>query len=315
MKKILASDTALKIISVITAIIIWAYISIVMNPSIEVAVRDLPIQFVGAEVLESKGLAVVSESESAISVKIKGNRKKMGSYDMKTIIVKADESIISNEGTYSVPVEVIVPFENQGISSQSAYTVDVKVEKIATKSIDIDIETKGKLKEDYASGEISVNPKQVTISGPESLVGKIDKAFAELSFSGEEVDIDKKLQVKYKGEDGKEILSNEAILERVKASVSEVDIHCPVLKIRRVKIKANFGFEKLPDDLKYEIEPNELYLYGDNSFETMINEISTEVIPLNKLIDNEKIKVKLSIPSGVKVIDNVTEAEISIEKK
>ena len=127
MKKFLASDNALKAVSVLIAIVIWMYITIVMNPTIEVTVRDLPIQFVGQEELASRGLAVISESVTTVNVKIKGNRKKMGNNDMKSIIVRADESVITSEGTQAVPIEVIVPFESQGISSQSHYSVDVKV--------------------------------------------------------------------------------------------------------------------------------------------------------------------------------------------
>ena len=92
MKKLLASDGALKIISVLIAIGIWVYIALVMNPAIEVTVRDLPIQFIGGESLNSRGLAVISESATTVNVKIKVSLKKMGNNDNKTIISKADIS-------------------------------------------------------------------------------------------------------------------------------------------------------------------------------------------------------------------------------
>ena len=99
MKKILSSDNSLKVISVLIAMCIWIYISLVMDPAIEVTVRDLPIQFVGQESLNNRGLAVISESATTVTVKVKGSRKKMGNNDMKTIIVKADVSNIDKEGT------------------------------------------------------------------------------------------------------------------------------------------------------------------------------------------------------------------------
>ena len=136
MKKLLASDGALKIISVLIAIGIWVYIALVMNPAIEVTVRDLPIQFIGGESLNSKGLAVISESATTVTVKIKGSRKKMGNNDMKTIIAKADISSITETGETNIPIEIVIPFENQGVSSQSEYSVNVKVEKSAEKWAD-----------------------------------------------------------------------------------------------------------------------------------------------------------------------------------
>ena len=49
MKKMFASDNVLKVISIFIAIVIWIYIAIVMDPAIEITVRDLPIQFIGQE--------------------------------------------------------------------------------------------------------------------------------------------------------------------------------------------------------------------------------------------------------------------------
>ena len=44
-----------------------------------------------------------------------------------------------------------------------------------------------------------------------------------------------------------------------------------------------------------------------------MNEINTEEIPLDKLNDNKKIKVKLKIPNGIKVYNGISETEISLE--
>lgn len=59
MKKAFVNDNVLKGISVVVAIVIWLYIIIVLDPAVEVNVRDLPIQFVGEEQLNANGLSVV----------------------------------------------------------------------------------------------------------------------------------------------------------------------------------------------------------------------------------------------------------------
>ena len=315
MKKILASDNALKALSVLIAIFIWIYIAIVMDPSIEVTVRDLPIQFVGQEDLASRGLAVISESATTINVKVKGNRKKMGNNDMKTIIVKADESTITQAGTQSIPIEVIVPFENQGISSQSKYSVDVKVEELVKESLDIEVMRGGTLAQDYAAGNIGIEPEKVEINGPKSAVEKIGKAVVRLAFNGEDVDIDTELPIEYLGADGKEISSLDVILTRISSSVDKVKVHCPVLKTRKVDVKANFGFQTLPDDFSYKTEPSSVYIYSDSHDVSKITEITTEEISLDKLMDNRKVKVKLNIPDDVKIINDIFEVEISLENK
>ena len=314
MKKLLASDGALKIISVLIAIGIWVYIALVMNPAIEVTVRDLPIQFIGGESLNSKGLAVISESATTVTVKIKGSRKKMGNNDMKPIIAKADISSITETGETNIPIEIVIPFENQGVSSQSEYSVNVKVEKSAEKTLDIEVSTIGTLAPDYMPGDIVCDPKKVTLSGPKSAVDKISKAEAVLNYNNEDVDIDTSAQIVFYGADNKEISMLDALMGRISISVDNVNIHCPVLKMHKAEVKAEFGRQELPENFSYKTDPFEVYVFGDENVSSKINEIKTEQIPLDKLLDNGKVKVKLIIPNGVKIFHDISEVEISIEK-
>lgn len=314
MKKLLASDGALKIISVLIAIGIWVYIALVMNPAIEVTVRDLPIQFIGGESLNSRGLAVISESATTVTVKIKGSRKKMGNNDMKTIIAKADISSITETGETNIPIEIVIPFENQGVSSQSEYSVNVKVEKSAEKTLDIEVSTIGTLAPDYMPCDIVCDPKKVTLSGPKSAVDKISKAEAVLNYNNEDVDIDTSAQIVFYGADNKEISMLDALMGRISISVDNVNIHCPVLKMHKAEVKAEFGRQELPENFSYKTDPFEVYVFGDENVSSKINEIKTEQIPLDKLLDNGKVKVKLIIPNGVKIFHDISEVEISIEK-
>lgn len=315
MKKFLESDNSLKVLSVLIAICIWIYIAIVMDPPLEVTVRDLPIQFIGQESLNAKDLAVISESDTSVTIKVKGSRKKMGNYDMKTIIAKTDVSTVYQPGEYTLPVEIVIPFENQGISSQSLYSVAVKVENVAERNLGIEVQTFGTLAESYMAGDIIRDPESVTVRGPKSAVEQISKAVVRLNYGGADVDIDTKLPVILYGEDGKELTGSAAILKRIKCDATEIDIHCPVLKIYEISPTAYFGDQYLPENFEYSIEPSKLYIYGDDPSVAKTEEIKTHQIPINKLIDNEKIKVRLDIPEGVKILYDVKEVEISVKKK
>lgn len=313
MKKILATDNSLKVISVLIAICIWIYIAIVMDPAIEVSVRDLPIQFVGQSTLKTKNLAVISESATTVSIKIKGSRKKMGNNDMDTIIAKADVSEIG-EGTTTIPVEVIVPFENQGISHQSIYSVDVKVEPIAEKSMDIEVVTSGSLAQGYMCGDITATPKTVTVKGAESAVGQISKAAVKLNYGSADVDIDAELAIVFYDDKGKEIAPQDAILKRITPSRDKIMVHCPVVKIREITPTANFGWQELPEGFSYKIEPSVLYTYTADGTAVNVDKIETEEISLTKLLENDKVKVKLNIPRGIKILNDITEVEVSVKK-
>ena len=321
MKKLLASDGALKIISVLIAIGIWVYIALVMNPAIEVTVRDLPIQFIGGVSLYLYIVVVLNimrdntyENYILLLVPIFIGFTVTTSIDMKTIIAKADISSITETGETNIPIEIVIPFENQGVSSQSEYSVNVKVEKSAEKTLDIEVSTIGTLAPDYMPGDIVCDPKKVTLSGPKSAVDKISKAEAVLNYNNEDVDIDTSAQIVFYGADNKEISMLDALMGRISISVDNVNIHCPVLKMHKAEVKAEFGRQELPENFSYKTDPFEVYVFGDENVSSKINEIKTEQIPLDKLLDNGKVKVKLIIPNGVKIFHDISEVEISIEK-
>lgn len=315
MKKILATDSALKVISVIIAIGIWIYIAFVMDPTIEITVRDLPIQFIGAEALDAKNLSVISESSTTVNVNIKGSRKKMGQNDMKTIIARADLSSISAAGENTVPIDIVIPFENQGVSSQSDYTVTVKVEDRVTKTLDIRIDTQGSLAADYMPGDITAEPSAVTLVGPKSAVEKISAAAVRLDYANEDVDIDTELPVTFYGADGKEVSMLDALMKRISVSAESAKVHCPVMKMHKVSVKARFDTYALPEGFAYKTEPSEVYIFGSDEAMAEHTEIMTETISTEKLLGSGKVKVKLSIPEGIKIFDNITEAEITMENK
>lgn len=314
MKKILASDNALKVTSILIAVGIWIYIALVMNPAIEVNVRDLPIQFIGQEELTEKGFAVISESATSVDIKVMGSRKKMGNNDMKTIIARVNLAEIESTGDTVLPVEISIPFENQGISSQSEYNVTVKVEKWVEKKLNVEIKTEGNLAADYMPGDITVTPSNITISGPQSAVDKISKATAVLNHNNADVDIDVTVPVNFSGTNGKEISMLDALMGRVATSHDKVSIHCPVLKMHKASINVNFDTSNLPDGFSYTTEPSEVYVFGDESAATNLTEIQTEPIDLDRLQDSGKVKTKLIIPKGVKIFHDISEVEVSVKK-
>ncbi len=317
MKKFFESDSFLKIASVAIAVILWLYIIVVLDPAIEVEVRELPIQFVGQEQMEANDISVVSESATTVNVKVKGSRKKMGRYDMKTIIAKVDMSDVSKVGRHKLPVEIVVPFENAGISSQSHYHVELLVEKTLKKELELDVATEGNLEKDYISDNLTVTPQKITIRGPESVVGKIGKAGVVLNYDNANGDIEQTLPVILYDSDNRVLVSQDALLKRISQDVAEATVSCSVVKLRTVEIspqiEAGTGDEReFLSTNTYEINPSTIQIYGDDEETIKISEILTEKVPVAKLMDSQRTKVKLSIPKNVKVLGDVAEVEITI---
>ncbi len=319
MKKIFESDSFLKIFSVVIAVILWLYIIVVLDPAIEVEVREIPIQYVGMEEMERNGISVVSESATTINLKVKGSRKKMGRYDMKTIIAKADLSEVSEVGKHKLPVEIVIPFENSGIASRSLYHVEIQTEQTVKKELALRILTEGSLAENYMPGEMSVNPKSVVIRGPESVIGKIEEAGVVLNYGAADVDITQALPIQFYDGEGRALNAQEALIRRISQDVEKAEVNCTVVKLRTVRIVPRLlaeteEEEKFLDSATYALNPDTVQIYGDNNTTASIDEISTIGVSARRFVDNQKVKVKLSIPYNVKVYGDISEVEITMNK-
>ncbi len=319
MKKIFESDTFLKILSVVIAVLLWLYIIVVLDPPVEVEVRDLPIQFVGQEQLQNNGISVVNESATSINLKVKGSRKKMGKYDMKTIIAKVDLSGVWSAGQHTLPVDIVVPFEHNEISYQSFYDVIIQTEKTVWKKLELEIATEGSTAMNYMPGDMSVNPKAVSIKGPESVIGKIEKAGVVLNYGGADVDITQELPIHFYDIDGKALVAQDALLKRITQDIEIATVECSVVKLRTVKIVPQFWADtederELLAGIEYTLNPATVQIYGEDEITAKITEISTEGIPMEKFTDNHKAKVKLILPYDVKVLKNISEVEITLSR-
>ena len=68
------------------------------------------------------------------------------------------------------------------------------------------------------------------------------------------------------------------------------------------------------EDLSYTLDPEEVQIYGDDKLTAKISVIQTEPIPIEKFTDNDKVKVKLIVPDGVKILRDISEAELTLHR-
>lgn len=308
MKKLFEKNSVLKIMAFLISVVIWLYITVVVNPYVEETVRDIPIQFTGGEQLDANNLSLVSESVSDVTVKVKGNRRRMGSYDMKSIIAKVDMSNITYAGTVELPIDIVVPFEHESITSRSDYSVSIVTEKSVEKTLDIVPAPIGRLADNFMPGDIEVEPKSVKIKGAESLIGKVESAAVVFNYNNADVDIDVAEAIRLYGVDGEEITSRDILFERIQKNIDNAKVHCPVLKLKKVDVKLDVSGDA--HNKKFSSKPDSVLIYAADGLTADVEEIRTMPIDINSFKDKDKIKVKLIIPAGIKVLEDITEVEV-----
>ncbi len=314
MKDFFLKDSVLKFISFIVALLLWFYIIAVIDPSVDITVRDIPIRYSNEGILEDKGLCLVSDSKATVELKIRGSRKRIANIDNKNIYATVDLTNISKTGTFSMPISISIPYEYDEIVSKKPYNASVFIDKIVTAKREVEIVTSGNIANGYIAGPATPSVKTVSLTGASTLIDRIGSVGAELRFDDRSADIKDTEKLFFFNKDDRRISKDDQIYDLVKIDIETVDIDCPVYKLKTVPVKVDARASGGADNYKISVQPSSIVIYAENDILETVNEIMTKQIDLDKMDENTAV-AGLALPEGVKLRDGITEVTVKAEKR
>ena len=179
----------LKLLSLGLALLIWVYI-ISNTPSLtrERTITDLSVTATYSSSLSGYTLAVAtdiaSEYQNYVDVTVELPQSQYARLTSRNIRVTPDYTGIRTPGVYEVPLVATTTYGN--VTRINPSTVSVTIENLDSRLISVEPVF---LNEDtdtywYAENSISINPQQITVSGPASMVQNVSKVQVELDVSG-----------------------------------------------------------------------------------------------------------------------------------
>lgn len=180
-KKWYASDMAVKIYSLLIALLLWVFVIYDQNPESTKVIRNVPVYYSNLDALENEGYTVCrGEEELAVDLKIKGRRLTLGKLSKKSVNAYVTFGDLKS-GEYDLSVAAVLPESGLSVADKRPATIHVKVEKLVEKKIDVGIEYSGSNEEGkLASAELKTTA--VTVSGPESVINKVSSAKIALDY-------------------------------------------------------------------------------------------------------------------------------------
>ncbi len=182
----------LQILSVLIAVIIWFVIVYTENPSREVAINDIPIQFQGESQLFEAGMILVDKASiPEASVVVRGSRNELMEA-LKETTASVDLREIAEPGQYKLPVTYNMPSNNLYITKRKTATVAVTVESVETKEVPVKVVQIGG--ENNKEQIVQSLPAQETIvvSGAGSDIEQISEALISVDITTMKQDVEQK---------------------------------------------------------------------------------------------------------------------------
>ncbi|MBA3336128.1 MAG: hypothetical protein H0T49_01025 [Chloroflexia bacterium] len=163
------SDILRLVVSILLALLLWGWVTSVENPDQTRVFAGVPVE---VDPLPD-ALQVVTNIQD-VEVRIQGPRSVVSEINMDDIVARLELSDIDSPGSYNALVEVDVPANVHGVRANPG-VVPIIIQATIVKETEITIQRPDLEDGSRQVGDISPTVSRVTISGPSSVVERVDR--------------------------------------------------------------------------------------------------------------------------------------------
>ncbi len=301
----LQNNTKIKLISLLSALVLWLYVMTVEDPVETRTFGDIPITITNMSVLEDKRLAIYPNEGLFADISIKANLSSLRQINRDNIYIYGRLDDIK-EGKNKIYLQANLP-ERVNKYDIKPSVISVDLEKVINEKRSINVEVKEKSKTNIE--KIETNKKEVNISGPRSVVNKVTSVKATVDVYGKYRDFSTKLKLVPIDKFGEEVKDVELEDDFVVATVKFLEE-----KVVPIDLKVEENTDSPIDIKDYSISPKEVTIEGKKEVIDKINSINTQPIKYEDLKSGNKIEVALDIPKGIKIDGDISTVKIKIDK-
>ncbi|WP_122640402.1 CdaR family protein [Romboutsia sp. Marseille-P6047] len=288
----LKENTKIKLISLLSALVLWMYVVLVVDPQETKTFENIPVTITNMDELTNSDFVIYPEADLTTSIYITGKLSALKNVSKDDI--RAYGTIINpKEGNNALYLKADI---SKGVSyAFKPDTLIISLEKVVEEKRLIDVSVKGKYKDNL--DVIDLEKESIKISGPRSLVQQVQKLQATLTLDESKSSFLTSLKLIPIDENGTEV-------KGVELENSSVNADVTLLVEKNVPISAVFTDENI-DKEQYKISQNTITIKGKKDIVDTITSINTQPIDVTALKVGEPINIKLEVPNGIVIGENI----------
>ena len=260
------------------------------------------------EVITNAGKSFqILDDTNSVTVTIKGRRKVLDEIKSNYIVATADLREMQDS---SVPIRLKVVGYEGDYEAATAYpqNMQVRVENTQKKTFPITAVSTGNPRDGYVVGTMTSSPQTVDISGPESMVAKINKVVAKVDVS--EISTDTAIETELIYYDAAENRIDKSLLSS-NCDKNGVTVSVDIWHTKKVSL--NFDTSGIKPASGYvftgiEVEPQMLRVAGTTEYlnATTQLDIKAEELKKTKVDANEEVIIDITkyLPEGIILADS-----------
>ena len=286
----LKNNSKIKIISLLSAMVLWMYVMAIVDPEETKLFENIPVTITNKNELNERDLVIYPEQDLTTNIYVTGklsNLKKVTKDDIN-VYGQINNPMEGNNEIYlkvSTSQRVNYDFKNP--------VMIVTLEKIISedKSIKVDITGSGKNNVDNIM--LQDNIDKVSVSGPRSLVNKVKRVVGTVKVNGELNDFSQSIKLEPVDANGK-------VVEGIELEKDSVNVNITLLTQKTVPITLKLS-DNSESGVNYTMSQNTVTIKGKKDIVDSINDIETQPVKLSEILPGTSKDIYLQVPSGITI--------------
>ncbi len=318
LKRLFNNSLTLKIISVLIAFVAWLIVIENVDRESYATFRDISIDMTNVEEsISTLGLNSVIPDVELANVSVNGVMYAVGNLTKDDISVAPDVSKVTGAGVYELPLVGTIRNANGEvqISSVTPSRITVRFDTLHSKTLAIESSLNGlKSEVGYLIQDELVNPAQVTVTGPEAEVNRINRCEIRTEVSEKLSETySKKSAIVLLDKNGTEIVSDNLTMD-----VTEATVTIPVLKIREIPVELQFINvpDHFPlDELNFTLSSEEIAVAGIEASVDKYASILLDHIDFKQMGPGSSYAFPVELQMGFRNVENIQSVQVTLDSE
>lgn len=300
------------LLSLLIAVCVWIYVVTAVTPEDSQWIYNIPVTFENEDGLFSdRNLTLTDGRNDTVNLKFKGNRQELSKLSNTNITVTADLSEVTGPGAWFLNFEYHLPetvsSSTLSLEARSSATVEIMVDKLATKEVPVQAIFRGDIAEGYSSDPIELEYDSLTVSGPSDVISNISSAQVVLERTNLNKTVSDNLSYTFLDENGEPVKSDE-----IQCDVDKIGVMMVVNMVKEVPLRIQYieGGGATSDYVVESISPATVTIKGAAEELEGLNSLTIAKIDLSSIQTTYTQTVNIVIPDGM---TNLTQSEATID--
>lgn len=318
MKEKLTNNILLKILSLLIAFFVWLIVVNADNPIMTESFVISDVQLLNEAYIDADGkMCMQDEEQEPIRVTIRAERKILDGISVSDIRAVADlqQAVSLNTDPVMVPITAFCDGISPDNIEVTPHNLSLHVEDKDTQEFVVNVTTNNTRPDrDYEVGTLTSSPEKIKITGPVSLINKIDRVNAAIDVTDASEDVTEETEVTVIDKNGEQFSDSDMSY----LNVSNVTVTARLWRVRSdVKISAEYSGTPADGYVADSVTttPNVISVAGsDAALETLEEQDNTIWIPADEVDISgkssdyeEKVNISDYLPEGLKLTTDSSE--------